>query len=106
MTAFRRCKERLTFAGDERIDDETELIDQAGVDQVGRRSSATDEINVLAGSLLERKDVVESPEKAGVRPESRLHGRRQHIVRGFRGEAAPFDLGRGRRLTSERVGLV
>ena len=62
-TAFRRRKERRPFTGDQRINDQPELIHQPGIDQARSNSSTADEINVLAGLLLEGSNVVEPPEE-------------------------------------------
>jgi hypothetical protein len=51
-TSFRRRKERLSFTGDQRINNKPEFIHQPGIDKARRSSSTTYEINVFAGLLL------------------------------------------------------
>jgi hypothetical protein len=63
-------KQRLSFAGDQGIDDEAELVDQAGVEQAGRDSGAAHQIDVLARLPFEGGVVVDAPEEARVRPTS------------------------------------
>ena len=91
---LRPREERLPLTGDQRINNKPEFIHQPSIDKARRSSSTPNEINVFAGLLLEASDFVESPDEARVRPESRIQGAREHIMRGARGEAGPFDLSR------------
>jgi hypothetical protein len=43
------------------VNRDPELVHQPGINQARDGSSASDEIDVLAGLLLEGRDVVESP---------------------------------------------
>ena len=45
--SLRRRKESLPFTGDERVNNEPELIHQPGVNEARRRASTSDEIDVL-----------------------------------------------------------
>src|SRR5215831_15771120 len=103
---LRPREERLPFTGDQRINNKPEFIHQPSIDKARRSSSTPNEINVFAGLLLEGSDFLESPDEARVRPESRSQGAREHIMRGARGEAGPFDLSRRRRAVGDPGGLV
>src|SRR4030095_14561962 len=73
-TTFRRRKERLSCTGDQRINNKPEFIHQPGIDKARRGANAPNEIDVLAGLLLECGDFFESPDKTRPWPESRSHG--------------------------------
>src|SRR5262245_50020876 len=75
-TTFRRLEERLSRTADQRIDLEPELVHEPGVDETRRRPSAPDQVDILAGLLLEGGDFVEASKEARIRPESRSHGAR------------------------------
>src|SRR5262249_25288275 len=90
--AFRRREERLPFAGDQRINNEPELVHKSGIDEARRRSRTPDQIDVLAGLLLQASNLIESPDEARPGPESRGQSARQYVMGGLRGEAGPFDL--------------
>src|SRR5215475_9984898 len=63
-TTFRRRKESLPLTGDQRINNKPEFIHQPGIDKARRSASAPDEIDVLAGLLLEGGNFFESPEES------------------------------------------
>src|SRR4030095_14427469 len=105
-TALRRCQEALPGTGDQRMDLKPELIHQSGLDEARGGSSTPNEIDVLAGLLLERGNFFESPDEARPGPECRSQGAREHVMRGPRRETGVFDFIRRRRLPSERMGLV
>ena len=62
-TTFRCRKERLSFTGDQRINDKAELIHQPGIDKASRNLTTAHEIDVVAGLLLEGSDLFESRTK-------------------------------------------
>jgi Amidase len=106
MTTFRRRKERLPLTGDQRIDNKPKFIHQPGIDEARRNSGTPHEIDVLARSPLEGRDVFDSPEEACLRPKSGSQGARQHIMRGLLNEAGPFDLTFRWNPVRQPVGLV
>ena len=55
-TIFRRRKERLSFTGDQGINNKPKFIHQPGINKARRSSSTPHEINVLAGLLLQGSD--------------------------------------------------
>src|SRR5262249_60655910 len=86
----RRREERLAVAGDHRVDEEPKLVDEAGVDEARRRARAPDEVDVLAGPLLQSRDVRERAEKARLRPERRRQRAREDVVPGLRRRSGPL----------------
>src|SRR5262245_6020253 len=106
MTTVRRRKQRLSFAGDQRIEDQPQLIHQPRIDKARRNPRSAHEIDVLAGLLLEGSDIRKSSNEACLWPASRSHGARQHIMRGLRGEPGPFNLSRRGRAASDPDGLA
>src|SRR5207249_5372370 len=71
---FSRRKEGLSFTRDERINNEPEFVHQIGIDETSRRSSAPDEIDVLALLLLEGGDIIERSHETRVWPRCRSEG--------------------------------
>src|SRR5580693_4609118 len=94
MTTLRRRKQRLPVTSNQRMRNKPEFIDQPGIDQARRGASAADEIDVLAGLLLEGSDFIESPDETRRRPACRRERARQHIMRGLRHEAGPVEFRR------------
>src|SRR5262245_43449590 len=82
---LRRGEERLPLAGNQRVDNDAQLVDQPGIDQARRRLGASDQIDALAGLLLESSNVIESSKQARVRPAHRGHRARKNVMRGLRG---------------------
>src|SRR5262249_13268277 len=89
---LRGREERLAVADDHRIDEEPKLVHETRVDEARRRAAAADQIDVLAGLTLQRRDVVERAEEFRVRPSRRIQLAREHVVRGPLAEAPPLDL--------------
>src|SRR5262245_8430862 len=69
---LRRRKQGPALTGNQRIDDEPQLIDQPGIDEARRGSRPADQIHVLAGLPLEGSNVINATHKARVWPQRRI----------------------------------